>query len=815
MSQDSFIHPTLSPLSDVRTGTKVTPTFKQIVKLAQKSTTESVEQPDALPSAVRARALASSNIHDALVQVINDGLVNQSNQELMTYLQELKGEVSEDNKLASRALDLVNQKNELASKNTELMTRMIKMQEAFEAKQDELKQLQIQALDRLALLQNSVKTLLGQTYELYENPIPRLFIVLPQDNSSWNPQDISSNRLRLYFLCECGDHTKSNNSRISHHIHLAKHEGYDVVHAKEFFQQYGFYVLTILRMLKFRTPAAGITIPAAPLLVREDTVHKATTNLKTLVGNIQSGMDQVIDCIENVPANQGVFGGDPDQIENLEAWEGVDISKLEMFMEIKDKNRPLGNLYRTVTTEGHVKWVCIDHYREKYKEMAARVFRDTVESLRGSFDENIGRVEVLLRSKVQAEQFYFALERAKPVYELKIRLDWETTQSDFRRLRDTLSKTNVGVLELDLNNVDGNQVYDPIFDIMRHPTIQSVTINGAKDLIKQSTLQSGNDDFPNLKRLDIDLLYLDGDISDYKSLIAKAPNLSGLVLRNDGGDFLQIYIAIAEYQTYPITFQQRGLCIPPPKREPNQSMADHQYMAHLFKVQGEMTLDDDELKESAVDAFAKEALDGSSLKEIKVFRGAPLSDAFIKNIASIVAMSELQAIEIYTRGDVGRVQILESIQWEHLRELVIGLRGSLEESVMKALVDGVKKTLGGVEMEEFMLCSESDYHDPLAIPQDGYLSAFVASTSLKKLTLDVFMTLEQVLSLLSSVDFSRMQELRLSTRSFDSAKVDAILDSIQQAKELRYVGLWRAAITEKQKERMKAKGVTLRADWIV
>jgi hypothetical protein len=88
-------------------------------------------------------------------------------------------------------------------------------QDALDSKQDEMKQLQIQALDRLAQLQNNVKALLNQTYELHEYPTPRLFIVLSDNTSSWNPLNFFSNKFRLYFLCECGEHTKVTNSKNS------------------------------------------------------------------------------------------------------------------------------------------------------------------------------------------------------------------------------------------------------------------------------------------------------------------------------------------------------------------------------------------------------------------------------------------------------------------------------------------------------------------------------------------------------------------------------------------------------------------------
>ncbi|KAF9895556.1 hypothetical protein BX616_009408, partial [Lobosporangium transversale] len=64
-----------------------------------------------------------------------------------------------------------------------------------------------QALNRLAILQQKAEAILVQTFELHEYPIPRLFIILPEDRTEWDPMNILRKKFRLHFLCECGDHT--------------------------------------------------------------------------------------------------------------------------------------------------------------------------------------------------------------------------------------------------------------------------------------------------------------------------------------------------------------------------------------------------------------------------------------------------------------------------------------------------------------------------------------------------------------------------------------------------------------------------------
>jgi len=820
--------PSMGTLTNLKRS-RTSISFKQIATLAREDPVESkLEQllVSSLPSDLQLQVRNSTNVRDSLIQAVKNGQVQQSNEQLIACLQELGGNVMEIKNMASMIMDLVSKNYKLTSDNNELLTRVNEMQKVLDAKQDEMKELQIQALDRLALLQKSVKALLTQTYELHEYPIPRLFIVLPEDSLSWNPLDHLTHKFRLYFLCECGEHTKSINTKIPHHIHLAKHEGYELARSTEFFQRYGPYVLTILQMLKYGLTVAGVAVPALTQLIRPDDVEKVKEGLKSLTNTLEPGVNQVIEYIEKVTADQGqAVVGLAEQMNSNEALEGADLRQLESFLKAKDEHRVLGNLYRTVTGEGHVKWVCIDHYRENYHEKAANAFRDAVAALNGLFDENIGRVEVRLRSKVQADQFYQGLEKARSVYELKLALDWETTQGDFRRLRDALSKTSVGVLELHLRDTDGptsdrlnrSQRYDPIIGIMAHPSIRSFTFRGPQNLSKRSSISSRNDDFPNLRHLDVHLDQWKVDTPGMKCLIAKSSNLSSLAIGtgsiNSGmGYALQVCNAIAENRTYPITFKEWDICFPP-QRESNQSLATQQYAEQFFKVYCESNhpkLNVDRMDELTADAIAKATTNGSRFTELVLQREGQLGDSFANNISSIVAQSELHTIAFCTIEDSGRVRILESIQWKHLRRLDIRLkRDTFETSVMRVLVDGVTKMSEKVELDWFRFMGET-WDTPSTLPEGDLLRTFVASTSFKELYLLVDMTLEQILSLLKLTDFSRLERLNLWARGFDSVKVDAVIDGVGHATKLSVLELEHANITDEQKSRMELRGITLR-----
>jgi hypothetical protein len=618
----------------------------------------------------------------------------------------------------------------------------------------------------------------------------------------------------------------SPNSKTSHHIHFAKHEGYDIIRPDEFFKKYGSYVLTILRMLKFGISVAGITVPAVSRLVNADDECRIIANRQLLAGTIESGMDLIMEYIETVLECEGNAKVEFEElVDNAVPLAIEDLHQLEGFLKKKDDD-VLANLYRSVTTDGHVKWVCVDHYRERHQKKCARALHDAVDDIEGSFDENAGCVSVCLPSRREAEMFYLALEKAKGVCDLNIGFKWNTTHQDFKRLRDTLAKTNIGVLELDLGDegslgsdcLNLTKCHDHVFDIMRHPTIQSVTIvRTPGDFTKRSNLVSSNGDFHNLRHLSMGLtsMDLDLDIPGFKHLLSKAPNLSHLILNGELDSFLQLYSAIAEQQTCTITFSDASLRILPPTSKPVQSTTPLPDLASLLQVHGErietVKLDEDELNEATVAVFAKATEKVSRLKEL-VLGGSDLDlgEKCIHDLAGIVARSELRKIDMHLYAEEERVQILESIQWEYLRQLEIGMDDRvIGMGPLKALVDGIESLSERPQVEGFVLIHEHDEGKDISNAQERLLCSFLNMTSLKHLTLHVSIRPKRVQVLLESANVTRLQYFYVYAREFTPDDVDAILDGLRHAVELREVRLEGSDFTDEQEEQMKRKGITL------
>ncbi|KAG0203191.1 hypothetical protein BGX31_003406, partial [Mortierella sp. GBA43] len=234
-----------------------------------------------------------------------------------------------------------------------------------------------------------------------------------------------------------------------------------------------------------------------------------------------------------------------------------------------------------------------------YQSKSVQSFRDVVASLDGSFDENTGRVKVILPSKVQASQFYSALEKAKSVYELEIWFaDWYMSYNEFKDLRDAIFKTNVGILRLpdpasrpDLLNL--RRLYNPIQDIMRHTSIRSMYLGLSGNFFFHSTLSTRNDDFSNLRNLEMIMKFYDeftSNFSGLRHLLSRAPNLKSLTLYLLEKDVLEIYNGIVEYQTYPIEIRKWSdkaeafLYIPYPKSESDSPLRSFEDLVLRFGV---------------------------------------------------------------------------------------------------------------------------------------------------------------------------------------------------------------------------------------
>ncbi|KAG0242708.1 hypothetical protein BGW41_003604 [Actinomortierella wolfii] len=431
-------------------------------------------------------------------------------------------------------------------------------------------QLQQQALDRLGQIQASVERILVQSFELVEYTIPRLFVVLPDTRRrKWDPTRILSNRFRLYFLCESGSvetpgltsahrHIRQESPFLSsmsttsysprtlpspssspgrspsskegsnmRSIHIAPHEGYEIIRPTQFFEKYGHYILGLLHILKYGLATASIAVPAIDRLQVVDGVKQVANNIQTIASDTLQGIDHSIEYLERI-LGRGATGSGGSQIGgvsgdrhgyNIQALEGADLRRLESFLRVRDPERVLGNLYRTMAKSmvsadhgeevGHVHWVCLDHFHWPYREQAIQQLVSIIRANSpSSFDMHRRKASVTLRSSQSLAEFLGALTNCPVVYELELILDFAFTYSDLSAVRHALESSNVQALSIDgcenkesgpaaavglLSRPPGKGRFDPILRMLAtNMRLQSLRLANLAKFSKHSSSSSLN-----------------------------------------------------------------------------------------------------------------------------------------------------------------------------------------------------------------------------------------------------------------------------------------------------------------------------------
>ncbi|KAG0295520.1 hypothetical protein BGZ98_001369 [Dissophora globulifera] len=488
--------------------------------------------------------------------------------------------------------------SEYHTQTTEKLLHLVEGQAKAKERDEQQQRAQQIMSNQLAVLQRKIEAVLVQNYELHEYPIPRLFVILPEkqrlypDGSTatrdgydggdglvdtikgWDPRHLVQEKFRLHFLCECGEHTKADSdvasmnsslsvaTRTEHRIHLAKqHDGYELTRPTKFFEQYGPYVLGMLLILKHCLTAASVIAPAVGQL--QEGLGKVTEGLKSVTDDTMDAINTSIGFLEQklmadrAPAAAGLdteaSEGNLDPFKHLDALEGADLRRLESFLRNKDKDKILGNLYRITTTQGHVKWVCLEHYRESYREIAMKSFLQTVKENLGQYDVHLRKVEITLVSSTQAKDFFKQLgSQAPAVNEIDVIFDWSFGSSDLSKMVESLSRSNVRIVRVDLKDADntarpdvkflGKGKYHPLLELLANRYIQLLSIKNLEFFGSRTSSLSSSHPPSQLRSFYYQsVIRPSSDQSRLANILNHCPNLVELKMGSGTGTWSEIH----------------------------------------------------------------------------------------------------------------------------------------------------------------------------------------------------------------------------------------------------------------------------------
>ncbi|KAK9766692.1 hypothetical protein K7432_004053 [Basidiobolus ranarum] len=638
---------------------------------------------------------------------------------------------------------------------SKIMSKFQKVIQQNEMTQKQNKQTHEQnerTLQRLALLDNKMKTLLTQNYELHEFPIPRMFIILPVNRHPANPTAIFTTKYRLYFLCECGEHTesKSPNHDSKHMIHIALHEGYDISKPKEFYAKYGSYMLYLLRALRFGLQVAGVAIPAFAQNNENDRALERLIDVteKTLDVSI-SFLGTELSCIttssNNETAQKEIDTSIEESVRQLESLEGADLRQLGMFIKRNDQNKVLGNLYRITTEEGHVKWVCLDHYRINYKEAAKSHLRNIMDVQGGDYDEHLGKVMITLTSGILVKEFADAIAQTKQLLELDVALQYRWQSNDLKILDNAIRMATIRSLALDVSNRDLggmlNQRASTLRNVMSNAQLTIIQLkvddwfveNGLSSIRSLShvrILNFGNYLIPNYP---IPSHQYDNDkerrwIQSVSEMLKVCPSLEQLSFGKISIGYNNRRSPVQLFDKY-CRFVRHYNAI-----DMSVSRKDILMVAGLSEME-EVTNLRLRSNDHIIDMLERESRNtGIRLKKLELTYSDGLSVSEVEKIAKFMGRLKLAYLELNT-GDYDTVQILQQIDYSLLA--TFKLSGKINEAAWEVLNSGFKE--GSMVKELNILSTDttriSGYTLPRCISRLCLSESRAGNTPLKKLEL--------------------------------------------------------------------------------
>lgn len=275
---------------------------------------------------------------------------------------------------------------------------------------------------RPEFLQPKADQLTGVHYGVFQHLDPKMFVILPKGD---NP----AAGFRLYFLCECCQLTQPDDDETTradkkrrrfppHQLHFTLHEGYDLLYTEEFVARFGYHMWVILQMLAFGYKDNGVAVPP---MSKDSPMYK-----KVLCA---------ISYIQNEPDSGKVEG----------SW---DFSRVKDFYAPinLDKEGSAGTLFRIITSEGYAKWVCFDHYKERFPENDYKILQAVLK--RFFYNEALGALLVSLCSREEALKFYEAIVKAENLQELGLELAWPVNEEDIAVLQAAILRTTAVSVKL-------------------------------------------------------------------------------------------------------------------------------------------------------------------------------------------------------------------------------------------------------------------------------------------------------------------------------------------------------------------------------
>ncbi|KAG0330669.1 hypothetical protein BG000_011600, partial [Podila horticola] len=266
----------------------------------------------------------------------------------------------------------------------------------------------------------------------------KLFVALPSEFYYWNGLDPIPYPFRIYFLCDNWKHDEDLEN-LPQHVHFSNHPGYKLSRPHQFFEQYGDYVLRMLRMIKAGYTNSSYEIPplnTSKILWNSNPEITGSHLTSETIGPL---VDLAIQYLEELsPPKWTKLGLTRSQS-----------AEIKSFLVAQEGDNAEGNLHRYISSAQFVCWRCPVHASQYLDSECLDQLKEFIHGRGGNIDMQQAAIRIDLRSTSEADQFLTLLTGVNHRFNISVNLDWEATQAYVKDFCLQFSKRKTVSLEID------------------------------------------------------------------------------------------------------------------------------------------------------------------------------------------------------------------------------------------------------------------------------------------------------------------------------------------------------------------------------
>ncbi|KAF9290240.1 hypothetical protein BGZ68_007588 [Mortierella alpina] len=208
-------------------------------------------------------------------------------------------------------------------------------------------------------------------------------------------------------------------------IHLSSDKEYQIRDPDTFFDKYGAYALTMMEYVKYGYRDSQVIID--PLDVYDTLGRHGVAPAGITNQDLRAAVDETIDYLRSrLKDDRWRVPCAVEELADHDYSETVDLRQLLTFLVYQQKEGVPGSLYRRISNNGSVTWMCLDHHRLHYSEDEFNATKTIAEGQGGTFDEQLRRIQFTAESDNSLDMICLTglQTRNHDVQEISVRLKY-------------------------------------------------------------------------------------------------------------------------------------------------------------------------------------------------------------------------------------------------------------------------------------------------------------------------------------------------------------------------------------------------------